>query len=103
MPPEVELTMYRIAQEAVRNVERHSKVNRVRVVITFAEREARLRVHDNGVGFAMSADLLSSASTPQLGLLGMYERARLLGGWLTIQSASSTGATVTASLPVNEH
>lgn len=98
LTPDAELGLFRIAQEAVRNVERHAEARSVRVEITFSDRSLKLTVEDDGRGFALPHGLLPP--TLGLGLIGMQERASLLGGRLTVESAPGTGTTVTASIPL---
>ncbi len=95
-----ELGMFRIAQEALRNVERHAEATHVAVTITFAKHETRLKVVDNGVGFSMASPSGNVAAGGQMGLRSMQERAELLGGKLEIQSSPGNGTTVIVSVPV---
>ena len=98
-PGDTELSMFRIAQEALTNVDRHAKATGVVVTVTFAENEAKLDVQDNGVGFNVPPALEELSIGGQLGLLGMHERAELLGGYLRIQSIPGKGTTITFSCP----
>ncbi|MEE9198652.1 MAG: PAS domain-containing sensor histidine kinase [Dehalococcoidia bacterium] len=100
LPPDTELGLFRIAQQALRNVERHAQATRVAVTIAFGEHEARLDVIDNGVGFTRSSGPGDFAVSRQLGLLGMQERAKLLDGSLEIQSSPGHGTRVTVSIPI---
>jgi signal transduction histidine kinase len=97
LDPAVELNLFRIAQEALRNVERHSAATRVEVALQFTAGAVRLRIRDDGRGFDSAADWARAGS---LGLIGMQERATLLGGELEVESAAGHGTTVRASLPV---
>jgi signal transduction histidine kinase len=95
--PQVESAVYRIAQEALTNVARHSGARAASVRLSIAARFVRLDVEDQGVGF----DAARALSDPYaIGLTGMRERARLLGGELRIDSVPGAGTTVSASLPV---
>ena len=94
--------MIPLAQEALRNVERHSRANEVVVTMTFTGREMRLRVRDNGVGFGMQPGMEHLATGGQLGIIGMHERADLLGGELTIHSIPGKGTTVIVAIPMPE-
>lgn len=102
LPRDVEVGMFRIAQEALWNVERHSRAAEVVVTIIFTKSEAMLRVSDNGVGFKVPPILGSFSATGRLGLIGAQERAGLLGGKLEIQSNSEKGTTIIASIPISE-
>ncbi len=94
---DVELAAFRIVQEAVHNIVRHADARQVHVGVGFEPHGLVLAVTDDGRGFAPdNADELSSG---HLGLLGMAERASLLGGHLEVQSAPGKGALVRATLP----
>jgi len=98
-PPEKELTVFRIAQEALSNVKRHSRATTVEMTIDFSDDALTLVVSDDGQGFSMperASDLVLSA---KLGVLGMRERARLIGGTLIVQSEVGAGTTVTLRIP----
>jgi PAS domain S-box-containing protein len=96
--PDAELGLFRIAQEALHNVERHAGATRVTVSLIIDDHEARLVVEDDGRGME-AVDLRPSAAVSgRLGLLGMHERARLCGGRLSIASAPGKGTRVEAIL-----
>ncbi len=97
---EMELTVFRIAQEALTNVRKHaSRAGRVSVALVFDPREVTLVVEDDGPGLpaAQSGDLLQRG---HLGLAGMAERARMFGGELSLEPATEKGTTVILRLPV---
>ncbi|HEX4212720.1 MAG TPA: ATP-binding protein [Candidatus Dormibacteraeota bacterium] len=94
---DVELGLFRIAQEAMRNVERHSKASQVSISLSYSRRAVRLRIQDDGTGFDVDTDWTRTGS---LGLIGMQERASLLGGELEVRSEVGTGTTVRATVPV---
>ncbi|HJQ84187.1 MAG TPA: sensor histidine kinase, partial [Candidatus Binatia bacterium] len=83
LPSEVETALYRITQEALTNVARHARARSVRVSLVANEREIRLDVDDDGVGLPPAA----ATGTSGMGLLGMSERARALGGSVSVTSA----------------
>jgi two-component system sensor histidine kinase DegS len=97
---EAELLLFRIAQEALRNVWRHSKASRAWVTVEFEVGKTILTIRDNGKGFELPKRVSDLASTGKLGLAGMEERARLLGGSLTLQSKLGMGTTVTVEVPI---
>jgi PAS domain S-box-containing protein len=99
--PEAKLVLFRIAQEALNNVKRHSEATRAVVKLEYQPRKIILTITDNGKGFVLPGRLSDLASIGKLGLTGMEERARLLGGTLRVQSKSGEGTTVTAELPLN--
>lgn len=92
LPPDVDLAAYRIIQEALTNVTRHATASSVHVRIAYGENEMSVQVDDDGRG-----------GTPVAGngIRGMTERARAVGGTLTV-TGSSSGVRVTALLPVGE-
>ncbi len=96
---DMELALFRIAQEALRNVEKHARARSVEVSVAFGDLETELSVKDDGVGFSLSGPIGDFAASAQLGLLGMQERAQLLGGRLRVHSQPGSGASVTATLP----
>ena len=114
-PSPVEVAVYRIAQEALTNVRRHSQATEASITLTYDEDALRVTVRDNGVGFDLAtaapiaANDDSTATTetsarndlglPGLGLLGMRERAALIGGTIEISSRPGAGASVTLSVP----
>src|SRR3954447_416994 len=104
LPPEVKLdidvstTMFRIFQEILTNVARHSRATRVDMELIIAEDKVALDVVDNGVGIADS-DLHGKKS---LGLLGMHERALLFGGEVNITGTPGHGTRVSVSIPLRQ-
>lgn len=98
LPADLELGAFRIVQEAVNNAIRHSGADQLRVNARFSGTALRLSVADNGRGFDHAA-LTRYPPADRLGLLGMRERAILLGGQLTVRSADGGGTTVELVLP----
>ena len=97
---EAEILLFRIIQEAVNNAGRHGKASWVEVTIKFDEDKIVATVRDNGKGFELPRTLGELARTGKLGLAGMEERARLLGGSLAVQSEPGKGTTVVLNAPV---
>ncbi len=97
LSPDKELLLFRIAQEALSNVRKHSGAAAATVSLVFAPEGVTLRVHDNGRGFRVPEVMGGSARMGKLGLIGMHERARLLGGTLRIESEDGRGTTVTVT------
>jgi len=95
---EEELLLFRITQEALRNVWRHSGATSAEVTVEFGEK-ARITIKDNGKGFAPPRTMGDLARDGKLGLAGMQERTRLLGGSITVQSEPGKGTTVTVEMP----
>jgi signal transduction histidine kinase len=97
---EAELTLFRIAQEALNNVRRHAQATKVITTVEVSDSTIRLTVEDNGLGFRPPTLADHPATASKLGLIGMHERARLLRGTLTIDSAPGLGTRVTVNAPV---
>jgi PAS domain S-box-containing protein len=97
LPGSVSLALYRIAQEAIRNV-RHAAARAIRVELRMDGRYATLRIQDEGDGF----DLKAAAGRRGLGLVSMRERAAFFGGTLTVHSEIGVGTVVKARIPVLE-
>ena len=99
LPPELELCIFRVAQEAIHNVERHAGAAALAVRLQFAADEVSLLVADDGRGFdaARQAGLESLA----LGVLGMRERATMAGGHLAIRSRPGCGTAVRLTAPIH--
>jgi signal transduction histidine kinase len=93
----LELALFRIAQEALRNVEKHSAATMASVDLDFGGDEITLSVTDNGRGLASAkiADLIRSG---KLGIAGMKERAELVGGALDLQSINGEGTRVVVTV-----
>ncbi|NIN65709.1 MAG: GAF domain-containing protein, partial [Anaerolineae bacterium] len=100
MPSEAELVLFRIVQEALNNVRRHSQASKVVTVVDFGEDSIRITVDDNGQGFELPDRTGDLAAMGKLGLVGMHERAYLLDGTLTMRSEPGKGTTVTVDVPV---
>ncbi len=97
---EVELVLYRITQEALNNVLRHAKANTAALHIIFADKEVLLEVSDDGVGFQMPNSPTDFAPNGHFGLLGMHERAELIGAKLEVQSEAGKGTRVSVHMPI---
>ena len=96
LPHDIALCIFRIAQEALRNVARHAKASVATVTLAPDDGGLLLAVRDNGIGF----DAEATRSRPSLGCASMGERVRLLGGRLGIESAAGQGTTVSAWVPL---
>jgi signal transduction histidine kinase len=94
--PEVEVTVYRIVQEGLANVARHAGVATVEVGIWADAVALCMRIRDHGVGFDPQAITVLTTG----GLSGMRERAIMLGGWFSVESAPNAGAVLAAKLPL---
>lgn len=99
LPLDLELTAFRIAQEALNNAARHAQASHVHLGLGFAEHGLTIYVEDDGVGFMAPERPWELARRAHFGLMGMQERALMFGGHLSIQSSPAKGAKVTAFLP----
>ena len=97
LEPLLEATIYRIAQEAVTNIGRHSKSDRARIRLTQLDNRLQMEIRDWGAGFS-----LADVEEGRLGLQGIRERAQLLRGWAVIDSAPGKGTRVFVDLPLVE-
>ncbi len=101
LPEVVQTAIYRVAQEALTNAERHAGSTVVEVDLEVSDERTQLRVRDDGGGFDPSVAARTTAEVQGggLGLVGMVERARLVGGELDVRSAPGGGTTITLRVP----
>ena len=95
LPPAVQSGLYRIAQQALANAVRHARAETIVVRLTRDLDGVRLRIEDDGIGFDPAA-----VPSDRFGLVGMRERARLLGGTLVVESAPDAGTVIDVLVPV---
>lgn len=95
---ETETVLYRIAQEALNNVTKHAQATRVAIVLERRRGQVSLIIEDDGVGFDI--DQLRDRGDLGLGLIGMRERAALLGGTIDIETQPNQGTTVVVRIPL---
>ena len=93
----IETTIFRVAQEAITNVQRHAKAKSAEIKISYAEEAITLAVSDDGVGFDPGR---GTASSKGLGLAGMRERVESLGGRLSISSLPGSGTRLEIRIPI---
>lgn len=98
-PNEVELSLYRIAQECLNNIVKHSQATAASFKLELDTQSLLMTIHDNGRGFAPEA-VAADTTRRGFGLLGMAERVRLLGGVYMLRSAPGQGTTTTVKLPL---
>lgn len=96
---EAELMLFRIVQESLRNVKKYSRATSATVRVEFNGDKVRVDISDNGEGFRLPEDISDFARQFKLGLMGIKERTRLLGGSLRVQSAIGQGTKVTVEVP----
>ena len=99
--PSEELALYRMGQEALSNIARHAHASCAEVTLNFAREEIILVVYDDGVGFEVPESPAEMATTGHFGLLGIQERAELIGAHLGLESESGMGTVLTIRLPHN--
>jgi len=100
LPPEVEVMLFRIAQEAVRNIRRHSEASTAELSIEFIDGLLQISIKDNGKGFKSPHRTGDLASLGKLGLVGMHERAKVLGGDLVLKSEPGNGTQIVVEVRV---
>lgn len=99
VPVPLHITLYRILQEAVHNIAKHSAASRVRVGLDRRDDELHLVIEDNGCGFDPDSVKCVEGETRGLGLLSMKERASFSGGTYHLRSAPGQGTSITVSWP----
>lgn len=100
MPPNLETTVFRVAQIALTNVARHAQATHVCVALRQDAAELELLIRDDGIGFDVAAALERASRGATFGLLSMQERVRLVGGTLEIESTPGMGTEIRVRLPV---
>ncbi len=101
-PPLVEITLYRVIQEALNNIARHAGALRVEITLTIDSGRLRLRIKDDGRGFDLEAMRQRVQAGSSLGLLGMEERVQLAGGQFTLESESGKGTAIEVQFALND-
>jgi len=99
LPDDVELALFRIAQEALNNARKHSDASAVELAVDFRGGGITLVIADNGRGFELPQDIGDLAASGKLGIVGMQERVRLLGGTLAVRSEPGSGTSVVVTVP----
>jgi two-component system sensor histidine kinase UhpB len=102
LSPQMTSTLFRICQEAINNILRHAQANNARISLNQQNCEIRLRVEDDGVGFDVAQASEQAISLQHLGLLGIQERAQLVGGRISLESTPGKGTCLMVLVPVLE-
>ncbi len=101
LPEDIEITLFRVIQEAIVNIARHSAARNVDLSICHDENEIEVSIIDDGIGFDLSEVKISPDSWRGFGLLGMQERLELLDGSLFIETSPGFGTKVLIKMPFN--
>ena len=94
LPPDVQIALYRIAQEALNNITRHARAGQAKLSLHFEPDQVRLRISDDGRGFDPEA-----AQASQMGLRIMQERAQTIGATLRVESQPGQGTQIAVDWP----
>jgi len=100
LAPETQLVLFRIIQEALNNIHRHSGASEASIIVECQRTEIEVTISDNGRGFQLPRQLSEFAGQGKLGLTGMSERAQLIGGELEVSSQMGKGTTIMVKAPI---
>ncbi|MDD4985435.1 MAG: sensor histidine kinase [Dehalococcoidales bacterium] len=99
LPSEIELVLFRITQEGLRNVRKYAGATEVLIGVDFGSGGVTLNISDNGCGFELDKKLDNYAHGGKLGLLGMRARIYMVGGSFSVESEGGKGTRITAVIP----
>ncbi len=100
LAPTIETALFRIVQEAGNNIIRHAQAHQVKIQLTLSDSRITAAIEDDGQGFDVEAVMRSRSEKQALGLLGIQERAMLLGGTFDVKSVVGTGTRLTVEIPL---
>jgi PAS domain S-box-containing protein len=100
LPPEIEIAVFRVVQESVTNALRHARARAVQVAVRRTDGRIEIEARDDGAGFDVESVVGRALDGSSLGLVGMRERVRTLGGTFAVSSRPGAGTQITVSLPV---
>ena len=100
LSPDIEINLYRIAQEALNNVSKHAKAKHVSLLLERQGKSVVLIIEDDGIGFETRSRIQSDINDKRMGLFGMKERVLLVGGTIEIESAAGNGTTIYVRIPI---
>lgn len=100
LPSPLETMLFRIAQEAISNILRHANANKVSIKLWIAEKHIWMEIKDDGCGFDMKETADAAVDRKRLGLLGIQERASLVGGEVKIESRRGSGTCLQLHIPL---
>jgi signal transduction histidine kinase len=101
--PDQEINLYRIVQEGLNNVIKHSQASQVILEIKREPASISISLFDNGRGFDPELTGHNGVARPSFGLTGIRERAKVLGGFIILQSAPGTGTRLTLNVPLGKN
>jgi signal transduction histidine kinase len=101
VPEPLKIVIFRIVQEAMNNVVKHSTADKVRLRLTKSDGALDLEIEDNGPGFDLSEAFSSDSATKGFGLASMKERTDFSGGSFTVQSGAGSGTAIRVSWPAH--
>ncbi len=99
LPEEVAIALFRIIQEALRNIWRHSRATNAEITFEFTQNKTKITISDNGKGFVLAGKVGELAKQGKLGLVGMQERVQLIGGTISVESEPDKGTTIIVEAP----
>ena len=99
IPTEIEVVLYRIAQEGLTNIIRHARAGRIRLLLSAENKGVKMTLEDDGIGFDPGRISINSDQR-HLGLISMRERAEIIGGMLEVYTAIGKGTTIEAFIPI---
>jgi signal transduction histidine kinase len=100
LPAQIEAACFRLVQEAMNNIVRHARAKEVSVTVIEGPDSVDVSVHDDGVGF--DPRQMDAGARTGIGLLGLHERAAMVGGEVWVDSVKGSGTTVFSSFPIRE-
>jgi signal transduction histidine kinase len=97
--PEIEINLYRIVQESLNNTWKYAQANNASVLLEKRDSHFILIIEDDGIGFEPKEKAVLTCDDRGMGLLGMKERAELMGGSIEIESSIGNGTTIFVTVP----
>jgi signal transduction histidine kinase len=99
LSPQIEVTVFRVVQEALNNIKRHAKASEAVVKLQFCDESIRISIQDDGQGFLVPQKLTGFATKGKLGLIGIQQRIKSLGGTFEIRSEVGEGTLLSIEIP----
>lgn len=101
LPPDVEIALFRVLQEAISNIAEHARARQVEINFEFEPDQVSVTVEDDGIGFDLDEVARSPDMKRGLGLMGMWERMELVGGKVIVSSTPGEGTTLSIHAPLS--